>query len=45
MRAWVTTMPEDYRVGPPRVARHKTELAIVETRLTVSWLNDRGSHR
>jgi hypothetical protein len=42
IRAWGQTIPAALRIGPPRVARARTEFSIAETRITVSWLNDRA---
>jgi hypothetical protein len=35
------TMPEIFRISPPRIARPRTEVAISEIRVTTSWITDR----
>jgi hypothetical protein len=42
LRIWAQTVPTGFRIGPSRVQPARAEFAIVETRITVSWLNDRA---
>jgi hypothetical protein len=40
VRAWVMTLPADFRLGPPLVVYQRGGFAITETRLTASWITD-----
>jgi hypothetical protein len=40
LRQWAETMPTGLCIGRPRVAHHKSDIAISEHRITVSWLQD-----